>query len=189
VGLSATGCLVTDVPDFQEPTKTPPIMIDSTASPPLYEIITFVKGPNDRFAEQAFSVRVESEDGGDDLEARFWLSRRSPGKPVDPVNGGGGGTLAASTLSDTSRVLSKGFTPVSDLAQGCYQLFWIVSHDLEDGDTDCPKDPTDAAQVSWTALVCDSDPCADTVLPSCNVVKPEGFAVPCPQSGPAGGGS
>ncbi|MEJ7727933.1 MAG: hypothetical protein WKG00_01830 [Polyangiaceae bacterium] len=187
--MSATGCLVTDVPDFQEPSKTPPFMLESTASPPTSQIVPFEKGFGS-FSEQAFSIRVVSEDLDDDLVARFWLSPRSGAIQADILNSAGGGTLVPSTLDDSSRILSQGWRPPSDQqTQGCYELFWIVSHELDQGGELCPVNPADSAQVSWTILVCDSSSCADTVVEGCDDRGKDELVVPCTEGTGQGGGS
>jgi hypothetical protein len=186
--LWATGCLVTDVPDFQEPTKTAPFMIETSAIPPTSQIVKFEKGVGG-FSPLSFSIGVVSEDVDDDLVARFWLSPRSSFIPSDVLSSSGGGKLLPSTLSDTSRVLSQGWRPPSDQqTQGCYELFWIVSHELDQGGELCPVDPADAAQVSWTILVCDDSPCADTVVAGCDDREQDQLALPCTESAAGGDG-
>src|SRR5262245_15961437 len=44
VGMLASGCLVTSVPEYGEPKRTPPFLLGATAKPPLEETLNLFKG-------------------------------------------------------------------------------------------------------------------------------------------------
>ena len=153
--LSVTGCLVTDVPDFAEPTPTRPFMIESTAIPATSELLFFEKDlMGSPFAPVDLNVEVVSEDDGRPVFQRLFLAGRTP--VTTPRSFSAGPPLAAGSLSSDTRTLTAAsFRPPPETMVGCYELFWIATH--ENDFSDCPADPADAAQISWTVLVCEGD--------------------------------
>jgi hypothetical protein len=182
---------VTSVPEYEAPQQTPPFMIPATADPPIWDILSFkLEAGTDSYAPLTFSVEIVSEDIGADVEARFYLVRHSE----SPVSyGAPGGKIAAGSLDDPPRLLSKSFSPVREVLSGCYTLLWVASHRF-DTQTLCPlpsvdgtsAERDDSTRLSWTVLVCDDQTeCAAEKLPDCLAADPE-FA--CDVASSEGGG-
>lgn len=175
VGFAATGCLVTDVPDYAEPQPTPPFMLEATANPTTTSLLRF-EDRGEGFAPVSLTVNVVSEDDGRAVEHRFFLSGRSQGTQLEPDSYVAGPDLEPGSLTGEARVLTGSFRPRSQTPPGCYQLFWLASHGNSNS-TDCPIDAGDYSQINWTVLVCSGD-CTDAQLLGCAQNDPQ---VPCLQ--------
>jgi hypothetical protein len=165
------------VPEYEAPQQTPPFMIASSADPPTWDILSFkLEADTEAYAPVTFSVEVVSEDIGADVEALFYMVGRSEEPFLQRFPGG---RIAAGTLDDPPRLLSRSFQApiVQDEDQyGCYTLFWVAAHRF-DSQTDCPvpsEDPAtgaqrdDSSRLSWTMLLCnDQTECAAEKLPEC----------------------
>jgi hypothetical protein len=162
VSASATGCLVTDVPPYTEPTPTRPFMLESSAIPPTSQIQRF-EDRGDGYEPVGFNVDIISEDTTD-VVARFYLAGRSNLTPLAP-DSSPGGTVEQGTLTGGIRKLEFSWFPPIQQPTGCYELFWLASHDFSAA-TDCPEDQADYTQVSWTVLICPGE-CGDVELRGC----------------------
>lgn len=138
--LITTGCLVSPPPDF-ETTKTRPNLNLDTISPPVTQIL--VLNSNE---ELSISAQVQSEDDGDRLFGQLYLNWGLPGerrvltKTIDP-----------GTLADGDRTFLVTWTVGADVADGCHQLTFLVTHgsNVPPDDPQRPTSTEDVAYAHW----------------------------------------
>jgi hypothetical protein len=121
VALACAGCLVSDPPEYEEPSLTPPFLDMVQATPLASRII--VRDRADPLIK--FDVPFRSEDAGQPIW--FALHRNYP---FDPSNSllVGSISLPPGTFDETDRSIRFDWT-ISSLEAGCYQLTLLVSHE------------------------------------------------------------
>lgn len=152
IGLLAS-CLQSGPPDYQDPSRTPPLLDLNGASPLVTEIQPVTTGET-----IPFSVRVRSEDRGVDLIAvlylEYGLANQSP--EASPV------ILPASTLSDTSRKIAISWTIPPSVSAGCHQITLLVTH-TTNFTSGVPNNLSDIGLATWWLNVNDNPPGTNTL--------------------------
>ena len=190
LAMISSGCLVTSVPDFQEPTQTPPYLVAATADPPVTQLLELT--PNPDYPSTPFRVEVRSEDAGQKVEFKFYYDYGSgtsdaPFKFVENA-----GELPPGTLADTERKPhSRSWTP-KFVTAGCHTLTLMASHAFDNSETSCPQHLADSSQLTWRFLLCETaQPCAEDTLKLC--AEQEDWIATCPanpgESSAAGAGA
>lgn len=148
----ASGCVLSDPPEYGTVKQTPPFLQLDKAIPSTYFL-----NEVDRGAQQPrITVDVRSEDAGEPLEAVvFW--------DYDPklVNEDGGSSakvvgtkdILPATLEE-SRTFNVLWSP---LDEGCHQVTMIVTHASNLDENKIPIDREDVATATWWFKVVNSD--------------------------------
>jgi hypothetical protein len=158
VALSATGCLVADPPEYQEPERTAPMLQRSLALPAPTEIVPISVGDS-----VTFTVPFRSEDAGVQPIAVLWLDYTIRGSeevllPVDRSQ--------PSDFYDTSRSFSITYT-FDDVDVGCRQVSLVATH-LDNLDNSFrPVSLEDTDVVTWWAEITDPNNPESSTLDSC----------------------
>ena len=146
-----SGCIVTDPPQYEEPTRTPPILDLLNARPVLGDVIVIDRTDNDDANDRVeLSIPVRSDDQGEFLKAALW---------VDVSFGSAFFTdrqtkVPPSTLDDEARSINLSWT-VKDLPRkpGCHPLTLLVSHESNWDEFNFMPDPikaqNDTAVATW----------------------------------------
>ncbi len=160
VALSATGCLVSEPPEYQDETRTAPMLQRTLAVPAPTEIL-----PISLDDAVTFTVPFRSEDAGVTPIAVLWLDYTIRGREarlgVDPFQ-------PASDFHDTSRNFSitLGFT--DDNLLGCHQISLVATHrDNLDTGTWLPVSLEDTDVITWWAEIIDPENPESSTLDSC----------------------
>jgi hypothetical protein len=142
----ASGCVLSDPPEYGTVKQTPPFLQLDKADPSPYQVTTL--NVNE---VEPISVAVRSEDAGDPLSATLYLDYvPSPNAAVTELTSR---EVAASVLEDDTREISISWTPQE---AGCRQLTMVVTHKKNlTKDTNRPIDLTDVAYVTWWYLIID----------------------------------
>lgn len=164
--MSAPACLVVSTPELDEPERTPPFLIASTADPDSRKVVLI-----DSDAQRKFSALVRSEDDGGDLSVAMYIDYGDPSGNYEPgqdipkwpyYKWFPGPPVEAGTFSELDRRASATYFPILDpIKPGCHTLTMIVSHEFvenEDGRY-CPRDLTDSSQLTWIVFRCDAEQC------------------------------
>lgn len=163
--MSASACLVTSSPTFEDPVQTKPFLDFEGAGPDPRQILVL----STDVSTTLFEAQLRSEDAGEPVLVRMLVDYGTcnvtgkpfqdsqQGLPVDP-----------STFSDTSRKAQHNATIENELTPGCHRLTLIATHEFNEA-TGCPADPDDFAQITWTVFVCDDNCDFDPV--NCPVIE------------------
>jgi len=160
----ATGCVITDTPQFQVPQHTAPILVASTASPPLGQVVIL---DLDSMNSVQFGADVISQDdpagsGGQftTVFAELYVDYGAPpqGAKNQPYYGlpfGGGVALQNGTLDQTTgRFIWANWVPADVLPpEGCHTATLVASHGF-DTSPGCPRCDDDYSMLTWTVLAC-----------------------------------
>jgi len=162
VALSATGCLVSDPPEYQDAERTAPMLQRSLAVPAPTEILPVSLGDS-----VTFTVPFRSEDGGVAPVALLMLDYTIRGQESLL------GLLqqSASDFQDTSRSFSITATFSADsrnrVNPGCHQISMVATH-LDNLDTDLlPVGLEDTDVITWWAEITDPNNPESSTLDSC----------------------
>jgi hypothetical protein len=168
LALSATGCLITDTPQFQAAQHTAPFLVASTALPDLRQVLMLDVTQQ---MSQIFQADVISQDdpagsGGDftmvgaNLYIDYGSFNQAPGRPFRYIIQGN--TLAAGgTLDETTgRSVSATWFSSYVVSPGCHTATLVVSH-VFDAATGCPACADDYSALTWFVVACDTATCAE----------------------------
>jgi hypothetical protein len=153
--MPASACLVTSSPTFDDPVQTKPFLEVETASPDPREIFRINLGENETVP---FSAVVRSEDVDENVRVKMLVDYGECGANGSPFKQAfGGAQVTAATFDETNRrAVYDVITDNLGLEVGCHRLTMMVSHEFDD-QFECPVDPQDFTQITWTVLVCDSE--------------------------------
>ena len=147
--MTASACLVTSSPTFEDPPATKPYLEFETAQPDPRKIVV-IDGSVALLTFQAF---VRSEDAGERVDVRLMVDYGTCDFDVQRpfAQSFTDGDIAAASFDDTGRIVSARFAP-NDL-EGCHRITLMASHAFDDA-TGCPVDPEDFTQITWTVFSC-----------------------------------
>lgn len=140
-----SGCIVADPPQYEDPGRTPPILNLVRATPRIVE--PYLQDRSDPSTKETMplEVPVRSEDQGQDLIFAIHVDYTYPASRWLT-----GGSLPASTLSDTSRKITL-YVPLQGIL-GCHPLTLLVAHEKQwDLGVNAPKPggEDDTALATW----------------------------------------
>ena len=158
VALSATGCLVSDPPEYQEPERTAPMLQRSLAIPAPTEILPISLGDT-----VTFTVPFRSEDAGVTpiavLVLDYTIRGREDALSSDP-------NQPPSDFNDTTRSFSITHT-FDGVDLGCHQISLVATH-FGNLDTNfLPVSLEDTDVVTWWAEITDPADPESSTLDSC----------------------
>ncbi|WP_437930114.1 hypothetical protein WMF37_13075 [Sorangium sp. So ce291] len=158
LAASATGCLVLSPPEYDEPSKTAPVL---TAVFPPQHIPIHIVGQD---VVKDFGATVLSEDNGDPVLVTLYIDygRRTPaGSPfrrLTTLREIGAGTIAGGQRpftvpwsTDGLPLPTDGMTPEKE----CHTITLMASHDFNR--CDCPADTDDMSSLTWQVINCDAN--------------------------------
>ncbi|XYI00980.1 hypothetical protein ACMHYB_14995 [Sorangium sp. So ce1128] len=158
LAASATGCLVISPPEYDEPSKTAPVL---TAVFPPQHIPIHIVGQD---VVKDFGATVLSEDNGDPVQVAIYIDygRRSAAgrpfrRPVPPT------PIRAGTIADGQRpftvpwVLDDAPLPTDGMtpAKECHTITLMASHAFNR--CICPADTDDMSSLTWQVINCDAN--------------------------------
>jgi hypothetical protein len=152
MALGASGCLVTDSPEFKEPRRTPPLVIDLNPSPfDLYPLENIAKASGGRaFKPLDLYFYVVSEDLQQPLHVLFLLDYKRPGFPTGRLLYQT--TIPAASLDSPPRKVTCNAAFQADVLDGCHSVTALVSHEFENLEPK-QKNPLDLAIATWWFMV------------------------------------
>lgn len=165
-----SACLITEVPEFPPPERTPPFLIASTASPAL-DAIHVIR--DDKFE---VSAEVRSEDVPNDSDPaegrvvyKLLLDYGRPSGDRPYVQSVWTDRLDAATFEDRGRIATATWNGLNSGIAGCHTFTLVASHQFRDQEpSDCPLDLEDSSFLTWRVYVCsDTDCLPDQMPPSC----------------------
>lgn len=156
----ASGCVLSDPPEYGTVKQTPPFLQLDKADPSPYHVTTL--NVNE---VEPISVAVRSEDAGDPLSATLYLDYVPNAEAVNELTSR---EVAASVLEDDTREISISWTPQS---AGCRQLTMVVTHKKNLTKDNRPIDLTDVAYVTWWYLI--TDPTKNDPTPTVDTCGPK----------------
>jgi hypothetical protein len=187
------GCLVTSVPEFEEPQQTPPFLVASAADPDIREFVLVVDG-DDR---KDFRAKVISEDRGEPVQVALYIDYGEPNAAMHPFRRSIAEfpDIAPGTLADGARpVNAQWFQDSADVEDGCHTITMMVTHEFDF--RNCPMNLLDSSHLTWKVLRCTSKELCEKIDPlkDCpNSTEDPLVACPSespgPDAGPGGGGS
>jgi hypothetical protein len=205
--MSTSGCLITDVPQFQAPKHTEPFLLESCADPPVSSVV-LVKSSD--LNEQTFRACVVSQDDASgtfaQVSSKLYIDYGFPAATTQPFRYEFPGTslTPAGTLDAPMQrtVLAKWLPAINMVDLGCHTATLIVSHNF-DMLTSCPICTDDFSTLTWQILRCDESMmgnCESLALTgpgqcmpaavdaTCPAVQATAAgATPCPDAVPDGG--
>lgn len=158
--FTMVGCLVAPPPESGEPEKRRPELDLIGAIPSINGVHPL---PFDPTPQTSISVKVRSEDAGEDLLAVFYLNWNVPSaeRQLQPRK-----QIPASVWDDTERFITYTWS-YGEESSGCKVLTMLVTHeDNWSRLSDRPIADSDVALASWTFNLGD-DPNDPTTLRSC----------------------
>jgi hypothetical protein len=206
--MSTSGCLITDVPQFQAPKHTAPFLLESCAQPSVSEVV-LVKS-SDLSTPIVFGACVVSQDDASgtfsQVSPKLYIDYGVAASPTQPFRYefGGKPLTPGGTLDDPKqRSVSVQWLPdIDQVGLGCHTATLIVSHSF-DMLTSCPLCTDDFSTLTWQILRCDDSMmgnCGSLPLagpgqcmpPAVNatcaaVQSTDTEATPCPDAVPDGG--
>jgi hypothetical protein len=214
LATSATGCLITDSPQFQVPGHTAPFLVAASALPDLRNVVVVDSSMLLASTSFPFSADVISQDDPAGSNSDFTQVKsllyidygfnEVPGLPYRYVFPGTTLTQPG-TLDQTSvRNVSASWLPdVSSVAPGCHTATLVASHVfvMSGNLPECPACNDDFSTLTWLVLACDrsTDPsscddlptmmgeCLPPPLTSCATALADSDAgAACPESADAG---
>lgn len=160
----ASGCLITDVPENEDITRTRPQLLNP--NPRTTEFLLIVAA-NNVSTPQTFAAEVLSEDGGDDLEAAFLIdygveTSGNPWREDEYLP-----TIEAGTLAMGPRPFTKTWRvqpstidtkPEDPTTAGCHTVTLLVTHAIRNTPDAqlCPADLNDYDTLTWFVSVCNA---------------------------------
>jgi len=174
--VASTGCLVTESPSFEAPSRTAPRLVNLTPAP-----AELIRAPvsGQVYELPSFQFQIVSEDAGQRVDSRLVVDYG-----VDPSNTGFvdfdlGETIAPGKMSDGPRPKDKKaiidlklprlqYSPDNNGGRSCRTVTLLVSHEFRsNGARYCPTRMEDSDQASWFVVLC---PGADVSAEACPVV-------------------
>lgn len=171
LAMPLPACLVTSSPSFEEPERTPPFLLASTAEPDLRQfLIVDTSGPQP--PPYVFRAEVRSEDNDQQLLGRlvldYGVQQPQTMKPYSQALHEEAVTIEPGTLDSPPRYLQvTWFTKAHPAPVGCHTVTLFATHEI-DPVTGCPTDPEDFDFLTWNVLVCDGvqSTCCDPEKPA-----------------------
>lgn len=151
----ASGCVLSDPPEYGTVKQTPPFLQLDGATPSIYFVKTL-----DANASQPPSItaQVRSEDAGDELTAVLFFDY-APGNLQNKGTLAGIQTIAPSTI-DNLRSFTV-FWNIPPNTSGCHQVSMVLTHTNNLDPLKQPIDTSDVAYATWWYDITD-----DTVEPA-----------------------
>jgi len=138
MSLAAAGCLYPDLPAYETPEQTPPILF--APLPPATEILSVVSGE-----VVNINVKLRSEDAGEGLMGVLYLNYQVQGRDKWRV----GFTLVSpGSFEDERTVAIDWLVPERSQAGSCEQLTLLVTH-LSNLENNEPVDDADVSTITW----------------------------------------
>src|SRR5262245_55459981 len=72
LAMASGGCLVTSVPDYQDPQQTAPFLVPESAFPDIKQVIALPFDSSTKYPSQEFRVEVRSEDARQKVQFRLY---------------------------------------------------------------------------------------------------------------------
>ncbi len=164
--MSASACLVTSSPTFEDPPATKPFLEFETAQPDPRNVLIL----NENIDLLTFEAFVRSEDVGQKVEVRLLLDYGTCNALQQPfLDSFDDADVAAGTFDEKDRLASVRYATVN-LDPGCHRLTLMASHAF-DGASGCPVDEEDFTQITWTVFRCAGDDCGAFNPASCPPIE------------------
>lgn len=190
LAIMPSACLVTSVPEFDEPAQTPPFLVAAAADPDIREFVFVLDG------EQRIDFRaaVLSEDRGEPVQIALYIDYGQENAAGNPFKRSIAEfpEILPGTLSQGARpVHAEWFLDSDDVSHGCHTITMMVTHEFDF--RNCPRSLADSSHLVWNILRCASkESCAIDPAKECpNSAGPSLIACPSQTPGPdagAGGG-
>jgi hypothetical protein len=168
--LFATGCIVADPPQYEEPRRTAPLLDLSRAQPSPFWIIVVDRRDNLTSNDVVdFKVPFRSDDQGESVFSSIHIDYKSKSSDSSALPNT---TEAPSTFDDVSRAIERRLG-AADLrgSPGCHQLTLLAAHQSSwdnSAQQPFPDAPADDIAVATWWLHLDPEPGADPyTLPDC----------------------
>lgn len=181
--VTTPACLPTSKPDPEPILRTRPALYAVT--PPTSQVIfRDVTQPNNKID---LTAEVVSEDAGQGLAVALLLDYGIAGPGCAPWRDDSPQFLEAGTLADGPRPVPASYYPPPN-DEGCHSLTMLATHEPVGVPpyTWCPKDPDDAATLTWFFTLCGAQdapecyPCPTNLLqPSYCPSDPTAFVPEC----------
>lgn len=182
--VCCASCLVTSVPDFQDPVQTPPELVGASALPDNRQILVAEPG-----SRQTFSALVRSsEDAGDSIKVRLYINYGVDRGDDPPWSSLQTARELPPATGDEERLASATWNLPELLPLGCYTATLIVSHAFDEV-SQCPEELKDSSQLTWLVHVCAPGACDSLDLLTCPQVTDACPDVADDVLGGGGGGS
>ena len=173
----SSGCVITDPPQFQDPTPTIPFLILPDPDPGKVVVVdsTLLATTN---SEIDFSAEVMSQDDPADagyatvtahlfIDYGYTLPNGNPYRYDIPNP-----YVSSGTIDQTSgrRARFQWFPSVYAVDPGCHTATMVVSHKFDD--FSCPTCDSDSSAITWQILRCDATQsnCDDLALAGCQAL-------------------
>lgn len=190
LAIMPSACLVTSVPEYDEPAQTPPFLVAAKAAPDIREFVFVLDG------EQRidFSAAVLSEDRGEPVHVALYIDYGQENAAGNPFKRSLAAfpTIPPGTLSEGARDFNVSwYLDSDDVSHGCHSITMMVTHEFDF--RNCPMRLADSSHLVWNILRCPSkESCAIDPAKECpNSAGPSLIACPSESPGPdagAGGG-
>lgn len=143
--LCFSGCVLTDPPEFEQPTKITPVLNYNEAVPPLTRILDARTGESIAFKVPFQSQDFGSQEGPELVEGALLLDYNL----VKPDNRVGGPTLLDPDVFAKKRDMEVRWSVGAGL-NGCHQLSLLVGHRSSfDSQTHLPKLGANVGIAVW----------------------------------------
>lgn len=150
-----TSCLITEIPEFPEPERTPPFLVDSTASPALEPIHLIRPGLTD--TSFTISAQVRSEGTNDDVFGYLLIDYGKANVNLPYAKLTRADTIVKpKSLVVAERTMTATWSANQDAIEpGCHTFTLMVSHAFRTLKPDgCPVDLADSSSLTWRVFVC-----------------------------------
>ncbi len=138
MSLVAAGCLYPDLPAYETPEQTPPILF--APLPPATEVLSVTSGD-----VVNINVQLRSEDAGEGLMGVLYLNYQVQGREKWKV---GFTLLSPGSFEEERTVAIDWLVPERSAAGSCEQLTLLVTH-LSNLANNEPVDDADVSTVTW----------------------------------------
>jgi hypothetical protein len=176
-----SACLVTSVPQYDEPAQTPPFLVAAAADPDIREFVFVLDG------EQRIDFRasVLSEDRDAPVQMALYIDYGQVNAAGNPFKRALAEfpDIPAGTLSQGPRpVLAEWFLDSDDVGHGCHTITMMVTHKFDF--RNCPERLADSSHLVWNILRCPSkESCAIDPAKQCPTSAGPPL-IPCPSESP-----
>lgn len=191
LAIMPSACLVTSVPEYDEPAQTPPFLVAAAADPDPREFTVIL----DAELRKDFRAAVISEDRSQPVQIALYIDYGVENAAGNPFRRSIAEfpEIPAGTLADGKRpVHAEWFLDSDDVGHGCHTVTMMVTHEFDF--RNCPARLTDSSSLMWHVLrcpstdLCDYDPqtdCPNSAAAELVGCPPEDAASP---EGESGGG-
>lgn len=162
--MATPACLVTSTPSFDQPKRTAPFLITSSADPNAHSVLIF---DEQMIESMVFTADVISEDDGQDVVFNLYVDYGFIPPEGQTLNNrlpfrGYSSTIASlkpSTMTNPKPRRMQGAKWVPQVSgainTGCHTVTLMASHAF-DTETQCPKCLNDSSQITWQVFYCNS---------------------------------